>query len=96
MNPWYLSDNFLYLFYTHFVGTVTWVVLFSDGKKNNGAQSDAKVEIIDFAQLSMQVKCISFQKLLLVEFSPKLLENLDKWVEFQSLESSWIFATFEK
>ena len=52
--------------------------LVSDGEKNNGAQSDAKVEIIDFAQLSMQVKCISFHKLLLVEFSPKLLVNLDK------------------
>ena len=58
--------------------------LVSDGEKNNGAQSDAKVEIIDFAQLSMQVTCISFRKPLLVGFYPKLLENLDKLENFQS------------
>ena len=56
--------------------------LVSDGEKNSRAQSDAKVEIIDFAQLSMQVTCISFRKPLLVGFYPKLLENLDKLEQF--------------
>ena len=58
----------------------------SDGEKDNGAQSDAKVEIIDFARLSMQVTYISFRKLLLVGFSSKLLENRDKLEEFQNLK----------